>query len=126
MEMITVLKIMPGCKPERISIPGSLNGIQETVGGTFQVIYPFSDMVGLVCHDEGKLIGLEPNRALRDSDTGEILDVICGTFFICGWNADDFCALEDAQIAHYSKLFQYPEVFLWNGHHLVVLQMECV
>ena len=54
--------------------PG-LHSLQAEVGGDIATAYPFSDPVGLVCNDEGKLIGLELNRGLRD-EHGEIYDVI--------------------------------------------------
>ena len=63
-------------------------------------------------------------RILRDPDTGEIMDIICGTFFICGLTTDDFTSLTAKQIQYYTKLFEYPEKFLWNGSQLVVLKMD--
>lgn len=116
---------MPGRKPERIIIPHTLDAMQRLVCGNIQAIYPYDDMVALVCNEEGKLLGMEPNRAVRNED-GDILDIICGTFFICGLNEDDFCSLTEEQIAYYSKLFRYPETFLWNGRNLVILQMDMV
>ena len=77
---MTVLKIMPGHKPERITMPHTLEAMQEKVGGYIQAIYPYEDPVAI----EGKLMGLEPNRTVRDPDTNEITDIICGTFFVCG------------------------------------------
>ena len=116
-----VLEVMPERKPGCIEIPKNLTGMQEVVGGYIQAIYPYDDSVALVCNEEGKLLGMEPNRAVRDPDTGEILDIICGTFFICGVSEDDFCSLTEEQITYYSNLFQSPEVFLWNGNDIVVL-----
>lgn len=121
--MMTVLKLSPGCKPEVIRIPHKLEAMQSLVGGTIEATYPYQDQVAIVCNEEGKLLGQEPNRAIRDPDTGEIIDVICGTFFICGLTEDDFGSLTDNQIAYYSKLFEYPELFLWNGSRLVVLKI---
>jgi hypothetical protein len=68
-------------------------------------------------------IGLEPNRAIYDSDTGDITEVICGSFFICGLSREDFASLTGQQIEYYTKLFEYPEMFLWNGSQLVVLRV---
>ena len=118
---MTVLKIMPGRKPERITIPHTLDAMQSMVCGYIQAIYPYEDSIAIVCNEEGKLLGMEPNRAIRNED-GDILDIICGTFFICGLSEDDFCSLTEEQITNYSELFRYPEMFLWNGHNLVVLQ----
>lgn len=39
--------------------------------------------MALICNDEGKLLGLPANRALRDSE-GNLYDIVCGTFFLCG------------------------------------------
>lgn len=123
MRSMTILKICPGNKPEVIRIPHTLEAMQAVVGGSIEAIYPFTDSVALVCNEEGKLLGLEPNRAIRDPDTSEILDILCGTFFICGLTEDDFGSLTGAQIVKYSKLFEYPEMFLWNGSRLVVLNI---
>jgi hypothetical protein len=121
---MTVLKIMPGRKPERVSIPHTLESMQELVGGCIQAIYPYEDPVAIVCNEEGKLIGLEPNRTVRDPDTNEITDIICGPFFICGLGEEDFCSLTEEQATKYSKLFHSPEVFLWNGTNIVALAVD--
>ena len=124
MKSMTVLKISPLCRPEVITIPHTLEDMQLTVGGSIQAVYPFEEAVALVCNEEGQLTGEEPCRVLRDPDTGEILDIICGTFFICGLTTDDFASLTAKQIQYYAKLFEYPEMFLWNGSQLVVLKMD--
>ena len=120
---MNILKIMPSRKPERITIPHTLDAMQQLVCGSIQAIYPYEDNVAIVCNEEGKLIGMEPNRAVRNED-GDILDIICGTFFICGLSEDDFCSLTEDQITYYNDLFLHHEVFLWNGHNLVVLQTD--
>lgn len=123
MEAITVLKISPGRRPEKITIAHTLEAMQSVVGGSIQAIYPFEDPAALVCNEEGKLMGMEPNRAIRDTDTGEMVEIICGTFFICGLGREDFESLTQQQIQYYARLFEYPEMFLWNGAQLVVLQI---
>ena len=126
MKSMTILKVSPGQLPEVIDLPHSLEEMQKLVGGSIEAIYPFEDMVAIVCNEEGKLVGERPCRAIRDPDTGEILDIICGTFFVCGLTYDDFSSLSADQMNYYAQLFKYPETFLWNGNHLVVLQMEMV
>ena len=121
--MITILKIAPGHKPERVTIPHTLEAMQEIVGGLIQAIYPYDDPVALVCNEEGKLLGLDLNRAVRDPATNEVLDIISGTFFLCGLSQDDFCSLSEQQIIHYSKLFQHPELFLNLDNMLMILPM---
>ena len=121
---MNVLKIMPGRKPEQVVISHTLEAMQQLVSGSIQAIYPYNDNVALVCNEEGKILGLEPNRAVYDEDTGDILDIISGTFFICGLSADDFCSLTSQQLERYSTLFRHPEAFFWNGSSLVILHMD--
>lgn len=105
MTYMTVLKVSPGQRPEVISIPHTLEEMQAVVGGSIQAVYPFEEPVAIICNEEGKLLAMEPNRAIRCPDTGEILDIICGTFFICGLTSDDFGSLTQEQIQFYTKLF---------------------
>lgn len=117
---MTVLAVLPGKAPEWMEVDGSLESMQKFVGGTIQVLYPFSDPVAVVCNDEGKLMGLEHNRALRDDD-GEIYDILCGPFFICGLGDEDFTSLAEELIEKYTQLFQQPELFLRVGDRLMVI-----
>ena len=109
-----ILLVEPMEKPRVIDIDGSLESMQKIVGGLIQVIYPFDNPeVALVCNDEGKLLGLPFNRALRD-DAGEIYDVIAGTFFLCQAPADSesFESLNDEQIKKYKEKYRYPEIYI--------------
>ena len=121
---MTILKIRPGCKPEVVTISHNLKSMQEVVGGCIEAIYPYEDTVALVCNDEGKLMGLPLNRAVRDPATEKVLDIIAGTFFICGLSEDDFASLTSKQIEYYSNLFRCPEVFLQMDSQLLILQIE--
>ena len=116
-----ILKICPGLKPERITIDSGLKSLQKMVDGYIEAFYPYADSVGFICNEEGKLLGLEPNRAVRNEETNEIMDIVCGTFLICGLGEEDFCSLTEKQIEKYSKMFEQPELFLWNGSQLIVL-----
>lgn len=108
-----ILVIKPMQTPKVKEIESSLESMQKEVGGYIQAIYPFEDSVALICNEEGKLIGLPLNRALRD-ESGEIYDIVCGTFFLCSAPPDEenFSSLSDEQIEHFSKLYQHPELFL--------------
>lgn len=119
-----ILEVTPGHKPERKEIPHTLEAMQSIVGGYIQAVYPYDDPVAIVCNEEGKLLGMEPNRAVRDPDSKEIVDIVCGSFFVCGLGEDDFCSLTEEQLAYYESLFLYPELFLWNGTNIVFLPME--
>ncbi len=116
-----ILVVEPGKIPETRDISGDLKEIQSIVGGYIQTIYPFPE-TALVCNDEGKLLGLPPNRGLRDKN-GEVYDIICGTFFLCGAPADgeDFVGLTPKQAEHLEKQFHTPEAFVGsNGRILCV------
>lgn len=120
-----ILKIDPGEVPEIMDIDGSLESMQFLVGGMIQAIYPFEDPVALICNDEAKLMGLEPNRALRYPENGEIYDIVCGTMFLCGAPADSDCFTDLApeQITRYKTYYNEPELFLRTNLGLVVLKM---
>ena len=120
-----VLIIEPGQKPEVREINGSLESMQEIVGGLIQAIYPYEQPVALVANDAGKVLGLPPNRGLRDED-GELYDIICGTFFIIGAPAGSgsFQSLTDGQIQYFTDLFATPEMFLVMNGRLLVLPCE--
>jgi hypothetical protein len=61
--MMRVLYVEPGKAPYETEIPNSLEGEQQAVQGLIDLVY--LDRGGiLVCNDEGKLIGMEGNRAL--------------------------------------------------------------
>ena len=117
---MTVLAVLPGKAPERMELGGALESMQKFVGGTIQAVYPFPDPVVIVCNDDGKLMGLEHNRTLRD-DSGNVYDILCGPFFICGLGDEDFASLSEELIQKYTQLFQRPELFLRiNGSLMVV------
>ena len=120
-----VLKIEPGKKPEVLELADRLEEMQKVVGGYIQALYPFDDPVVLVCNEEGKLLGLLPNRALRDEE-GDIYDVVCGTMFLCGAPPDSehFCGLTAEQIEKYEKRFHCPEVFLRADRGIICLPVE--
>ena len=117
---MTVLAVLPGKAPERIALAGSLESVQAFVGGTIQAMYPVSDPVAIVCNDEGKLLGLEHNRALWDDD-GNVYDILCGPFFICGLGEEDFASLPEDLFKKYAQRFQHPELFLRIGESLMVV-----
>ena len=110
---MNVLLIEPGKTPRHTEIDGNLEGMQKVVGGYIQAIYPFKDPVALICNEEGKLLELPFNRALRDED-GDIYDIVAGTVFLCGAppDSDSFEDLSDKLMEKYIQRFCYPEIFL--------------
>lgn len=94
--------------------------MQAEVDGTFQAIYPYDDPVALVCNDEGKLLGMDLNRGLRD-DTGNLYDIVAGTFLVVGLGEEDFTSLSPELIQKYTEQFRTPELFVPRDGKLVVL-----
>ena len=119
-----VLVVEPERRPEVREIDGSLKAMQDIVGGLIQPIY-FNDSVALVCNDEGKLMNLPANRGLRDRG-GQICDIVCGTFFLCGAPADGdhFISLPPEQIERYCERFYTPEMFWGMDGQIVCLLLE--
>ena len=122
---MTVLIVEPGKKPRKSEINGSLEGMQQVVRGYIQAIYPFEDPVVLICNEEGKLLELPFNRALRDED-GDIYDIVSGTFFLCSAppDSDGFEDLSDELMEKYSQMFCYPEMFLYINNKVVCLPFD--
>ena len=121
-----VLVVEPERRPEVREINGSLKSMQKIVGGLIQPIPLICDPdTVLVYNDEGKLMNLPANRGLRD-ETGQIYDIVCGTFFICGVPADcdHFTSLTPEQIERYQERFYTPEMFWGVNGRIVCLPME--
>lgn len=76
-----------------------------------------------VCNDEGKLIGLELNRGLRD-EHGEIYDVMAGTFLVVGLSEDSFTSLTPEQVQKYTEHFKQPEQFISLNGQIIALPVE--
>ena len=81
-KIIKVLKVAPHSKPKEVVLTNTLEALQKAVSegadsvGLIEII-PITDTASLLCNEEGKLIGLEPNRRIGH-------DVICGTFYVVG------------------------------------------
>ena len=117
-----VVVVEPKKKPMVQDIGSDLEAMQKIVGGSIEVVYPFEEPVALICNEEGKLLNLPLNRALRD-DAGEVYDIISGTFFLCAapTDSDHFAGLTDQHVKTYMERFAMPEMFLDVGGDLFVL-----
>lgn len=116
-----VIVVEPHKKARIEEIGDELKDMQAVVGGHIEAIYPFDDPVALVCNDEGKFDGSEMNRALYDG-RGNIYDVICGAFFICGLGDEDFDSIPDNLAQKYLKRFGKPEQFLKIAGRIVAIK----
>ncbi len=122
-EKITVLVVEPRKEPYVKEIDPGLHSLQAEVGGDIGAAYPFRDPVALVCNDEGKLIGLDLNRGLRD-ENGELYDIMAGTFLVVGLGEEDFASLSPELAQKYMEHFRQPEQFISLGGQIIALPVE--
>ena len=122
-EKLTVLVVEPKKEPYVKEIAPGLHALQAEVGGDIAASYPFDDPVGLVLNDEGKLIGLDLNRSLRD-EHGEIYDIVAGTFLVVGLGPESFASLPPDMIQKYTEQFKRPELFASINGQIVSVPVE--
>ena len=122
-EKLTVLVVEPMKEPYVKEIDPGLHALQAEVGGDIAASYPFDDPVGLVLNDEGKLIGLDLNRSLRD-EHGEIYDIVAGTFLVVGLGPESFASLPPDMIQKYTEQFKRPELFANINGQIVSVPVE--
>lgn len=118
-----VLVVEPMKKPYMKDIDSGLHSLQQEVGGYIEAIYPYEDSVGLVCNEEGKMEGLPLNRAIY-SKSGEMIDIIAGTFLIVGLSEDNFSELSGELADKYAKIFESPEMFYSINGQIEVQKVE--
>jgi hypothetical protein len=97
--MMKVVLVVVNKDPVITEIDNSLKGLQAVVGGYIESVSlsPYEHQLVLICNEEGKLIGLPPNRLLGN-------DIIMGTFFITKANDEgDFVSLDDDDLVLIQK-----------------------
>ena len=119
---IRVLFVPPNDYPREVEISTDLKSLQEAVGGDIEATYPFEDSAAIILNENGKLIGLPPNRMLCGED-GRPYDVLAGQFLVAGLGEEDFCSLTDEQMAAYEKKFHQPEAFVKLGRSVMVMKL---
>lgn len=90
MEKIKIVIVEPKKQPYVAEVENELAALQKIVGGYIEPVTVATDAV-LVCNEEGRLRGLEPNRQIGSDP----LSVIYGTFFVCGVDGEEFTSLSD-------------------------------
>ena len=106
MEKLRVLKIAPGREPEVVELDHTLQALQEAVSegapytGYIEIVTVEHSNPGvcLMVNEEGKLIGLPPNRYFRG-------DILAGTIYVMGTHFDELTSLTPDQITKYTQLF---------------------
>lgn len=119
---MTVVACYPGKTAQVIEIDGSLESMQQFVGGYLQAVYPFDDPVAIICNEEGKLNGLPLNRALYTED-GEMVDIACGNIMIVGLGEEDFASLQGELLEKYLEKFKHPESFIKIGGDILAIKL---
>lgn len=122
-EKIKVLVVEPMREPYTKEIDAGLKSLQNEVCGNIQAVYPFDELVAVICNEEGKMDGLELNRALRD-ENGRIYDIIAGTFLVCGLTDDNFGSLSDDLISKFTDHFKQPEMFFMHDGEIKTLPVK--
>ena len=119
---MNVLVVEPLKTPYEKEIDPGLESLQHEVGGYIESLGLDEDTC-VICNEEGKINGLEPNRAIRD-EKGKIADIIAGTFLVVGLGEEDFDSLTAQQMEKYKKQFRYPETFMRFGNELVAIPIK--
>lgn len=123
---INIIMLEPGKKAYLKEIDNTLESLQREVEGYIEAIYPFEEEVCLVCNEEGKMNGMELNRAIY-GEHGLIVDIIAGPAFLCGCSGEDFSSLNEKQVQKYQEMFYYPEQFLFHtgeGGSLIAIEVR--
>ena len=125
---ISVLLVEPNKYPKMIEIDDTLEAMQAVVGGDIEEYMPFEDEVAIICNEEGKVNGLTPNRAVYEENSREMLDIICGKFFIAyaPFDAERFQSLPPDLAEKYREKFKYPERFMRVNNEIVAVPFKPV
>ena len=100
-----IIIVEGGKRPYEAELEHDLESMRRCVGGNIEVVYESGGRdAALICNDEGKLLSLPLNRALRDEE-GELYDIIAGAFFVCGAppDSENFTSLTDEQVDYWLR-----------------------
>lgn len=103
-KQIRVLMVEPMSSPKLVTLQNDLDSLQKAVSigapdqGLIELV-PLEDNILILCNEEGKLIGLEPNRRLGE-------DILCGVFYVVAEDEEgELMSLTSEQIEKYSEFF---------------------
>ena len=105
---IQVLKVEPHKLPEVAELTNQLDALQKAVSigcdyvGLIEIL-SLDEKTCILCNEEGKLNGMEPNRRLGD-------DILCGVFYVTGQDKEgNLTSLPEAAMEAYTARFLFPE-----------------
>ena len=127
-EKISVILVEPGRYPKLIEIEDTLEAMQSLVEGDIEEYMPFEDEVAIICNEEGKITRMAPNRAVYEENSREMLDIICGKFFVAyaPFEAERFQSLPPDLAEKYREKFKYPERFMRVNNEIVAVPFKPV
>ena len=98
---ITALHLPPHERPKAVQLINTLEGLQKAVGGMIEFLY-LPDGFMLLLNEEGKLIGLEPNRRYEQ-------DVLVGDVYVVKDDGEgELTSLNQEEIEYFSAMFDEP------------------
>lgn len=111
---INILVVEPGKAPRPARVKNTLQTFSEIVGEPVEVGCYLPQRVMLVYREDGKNLGLPPNRV-----NPRARDYIAGTFLLCGFEDDSFISLTPAQQLEFQEYFAKPGEFMLLGTETV-------
>ena len=120
-----VVYVVPNEEAKIIEIDKTLEKMQELVGGYIEMGMHFEDDAVIVGNEEGKINGMPMNRVIKNKN-GDIIDVVCGPFFICyaPIESEEFLSLSDEMAEKYKEMFKTPEMFVKTENGIAVIPMK--
>lgn len=99
---IIALHLPPHERPKAVQLTNTLEGLQKAVGGMIEFVY-LPDGFMLLLNEEGKLIGLEPNRRYEQ-------DVLVGDVYVVKDDGEgELTSLSEEEIEQFSAMFYEPD-----------------
>lgn len=96
--MLRVVVIEPRFLAEIREVGHDLKSLLSLVGGYIEHVF-FKDDIGFIINEEGKLMGLPPNRINYYGD------VLAGTVVIVKTCEGEFCSLSEAEAEDLRQMF---------------------
>lgn len=103
-KQIRSLMVEPMESPKLVTLQNDLDSLQKAVSigapdqGLIEFVY-LEDSISVMVNEEGKLIGLAPNRRLGD-------DILCGVFYVVAEDEEgELVSLTPEQVEKYSEFF---------------------
>lgn len=105
--VVKILVVKPQMNPAVYHIKNELTTLQGIVDGYIEAISLPKGLV-LICNEEGKLKGLQPNRRISG-------DIIVGTFFFCRSEDGEFTSLNDEDVLWLEERMERNDWYLFFG-----------